>query len=97
MPRDYAGEYERRQELAQEHGFDSFYHERQAREFAYEMGADRSNVGEYALFFDNYQEGDLDQAGWIEVYADLHGLDPDDFDDWADDFYDWLQEYYDNN
>lgn len=100
MPRDYGAEYERREELAQERGYDSYYEERQARDFAYEMGADRDNVEQYAEFFATYEEGDLDREGWAEMYAELHDLDPN-FDEWDqeqwDEFYAWLQEYYDSN
>lgn len=88
MPYDW----ERRVELAHERGFESPYYEREARSFAYEMGADRDNVEQYAAFFDNYVEGDMDIDDWREVYADLHDIDIDDIDD--QDFYDWLQEFY---
>lgn len=97
MPRDYSEEWERRVELAQERGWDSPYYEREARSFAYEMGADRENVEQYAHFFDDYSPGDMDISDWKEVYADIYDLDVGDFADWEGDFYDWLQEYYDNN
>lgn len=82
-------EQTRRDELAAERGYESYYYERQAREFAYDRGASRENVEEMAQFFDNYVEGDLTVDEWRDIYAELYG---DDYDD--ADFYEWLQEYY---
>lgn len=106
-----AYDWERRVELAHERGYESPYYERQAREFAYEMGADRDTVEHVAHVFYAYEPGYTDDAGdwhhgsldgedfgieeWRDLYAELHDLDPDDWEDWADDFYEWLQEYYD--
>lgn len=97
MARDYEAEYQRREELAHERGYDSFYDEREARSFAYEMGADRSNVEDMAAWLHDYSEGDADLETWKEAYAEWFDLDVDDFDDWAEDFYAYMQEYYDTH
>ena len=107
MPRDrdYHQEYLDRQERAIERGYDSYAHERAARQVAYDMGADRDNVERVAAILDNYEPGYMDEGGnwhqgdmsqddWRELYAELHDIDVDDIDD--NDFWDWLQEYYDN-
>lgn len=88
-------DYSERNERAIERGYDSYYYEREARSFAYEHGADRSNVEEYAYLFDNYAEGDMDIEDWEAVYMDLFDIDNREDIDW-DDFYDWLGELYES-
>lgn len=105
-----AYDWDRRVELAHERGYESPYYERQYRELAYEMGADRENVEHVAHVLYAYEPGHYDDDGWHggsldgepfdvddfrELYAEMHDMDVDDIDDM--DFYEWLQEWYDNN
>jgi hypothetical protein len=95
MARGYSAEYERREELAEERGFDSFYEERSARDDAREWFSDHgyddptsAEVLEFAQFENGFVEGDWSRDDLMEYFYDHY--------DWADedDFWDWLGELY---
>lgn len=94
MARDYSAEYERRDELAQERGFDSFYEERSyredAREFLDDRGIDydRDDVLAYAQFDASFVEGEWERDDLQEWFFE-HFPDAD-----MNDFWDWLDELY---
>lgn len=87
MARDYSAEYERRQEAAQERGFDSFYDQRSRVEGAIDRGVEREDALTVAIFEVGFTEGDYDRDSLRDFFDEFIGGDD-------QDFYDWLAELY---
>lgn len=90
MPRDYGEEYERRNELAHERGFDSYSDQRAWIEYERDVFGDIGfdTALEIAQFEMGYEVGDMSrdelQEWWEEHIGDIDWDDPD------DPFYDFL-------
>lgn len=98
MPRDYHAEYERREELAIERGYDSFNEQRNyrddARDFFESMGIEPTNsmVADQAdMFHEGISEGEHDLDWYKETFEELYG---EDWDYDEDAFWEWLTEVY---
>lgn len=92
MARDYSSEYARRQERAQEAGWESFYAQRVGRtEARAELGRDApaQEVEEYAEFRRDFNEGDYDRDTLRDFFDDYIGGSD-------EDFYDWLESLYED-
>ena len=89
MARDYGAEYERRQELAEERGFGSFYDMRSSLESVRDRYEsldfdDRLTVAQFEY---DYTDGDMSRDELRAFFDDNIGGDD-------DAFYDWLQSLY---
>lgn len=99
MPdRDYHAEYEARNALAEERGYDSFNDQRNwrddAREFLRDQGIDPtpSAVADQAdMFHEGIDPGEHDLDWYKESWEDMTG---EAWDDDEDAFWEWLTEVY---